>query len=67
MALAAQAGARISESLSARARPARARELAERVAEEERKSEALGIPVILMLLAWTAFLGYPAVVNLIGL
>lgn len=67
MSLAAQSGARISDSLAARARSARARELAERLAEEERKSEALGVPVVLMLLAWIGFLGYPAVVNIIGL
>ena len=38
-----------------------------RLAEEERKSEALGVPVVLMLLAWVGFLGYPALVNIIGL
>ena len=67
MSLAAQSGARISDSLSARAQSARARELSVRLAEEERKSEALGVPVVLMLLAWVGFLGYPAVVNIIGL
>jgi len=67
MSLAAQSGAKISDSLAARAQSARARELAERLAEEERKSEVLGIPVVLMLLAWIAFLGFPAIVNIIGL
>ncbi len=67
MSLAAQSGAKISESLGARAQSARARELADRLAVEERKSEALGIPVVLMLLAWMGFLGFPAVVNIIGI
>lgn len=66
MSLAAQSGARISESLAARAQSARARELAEGLAEEEQKSEALGIPVVVMLLAWVGFLGYPALVNVMG-
>lgn len=59
-------GAKISDSLAARAQSARARELAERLAEEEQTSEALGVPVVVMLLAWVGFLGYPAVVNVIG-
>ena len=66
MQLAAQSGAKISESLAARAQSARARELAERLAEEEQTSEALGVPVVVMLLAWVGFLGYPAIVNVIG-
>ena len=66
MQLAAQSGAKISDSLAARAQSARARELAERLAEEEQTSEALGVPVVVMLLAWVGFLGYPAVVNVIG-
>ena len=66
MSLAAQSGAKISDSLAARAQSARARELAERLAEEEQTSEALGVPVVVMLLAWGGFLGYPAVVNVIG-
>lgn len=67
MSLAAQAGARVSDSLAARAQSARARELADRLSEEERKSEVLGAPVVLMLLGWVCFLGYPAVLNIIGL
>lgn len=66
MSLAGQSGASISDSLASRAQSARGRELAQRLAEEERKSESLGIPVVVMLLAWMAFLGYPAVLNLIG-
>lgn len=67
MSLAGQAGARVSDSLAARARAAKARELAERLAQEERKSEVLGVPVVLMLLGWIGFLGYPAIANLIEL
>lgn len=66
MSLAGQAGARVSDSLAARARAGRARELSERLADEERKTEVLGVPVVVMLLAWVGFLGYPAVANLIG-
>lgn len=47
--------------------PAKAAKSSCAAAEEERKSEALGVPVVLMLLAWVGFLGYPAVVNIIGL
>ncbi len=66
MSLAGRSGATVSDSLASRAQSARGRELAQRLAEEERKSESLGIPVVVMLLGWMAFLGYPAVLNLVG-
>lgn len=67
MSLAGESGAQVSDSLSARAHSARARELSERLADEERKSETLGIPVVFMLLGWMGFLGYPAIANLLNL
>lgn len=66
MSLAGQSGATVSDSLASRAQSARGRQLAQRLADEERKSESLGIPVVVMLLGWMAFLGYPAVLNLVA-
>lgn len=67
MSLAAESGAQVSDSLRARAHSGRARELSDRLAEQERKSETLGIPVVFMLLGWMGFLGYPAIANLLAL
>lgn len=67
MSLAGESGTQVSDSLGARAHSARARELSERLADEERKSETLGIPVVFMLLGWMGFLGYPAIANLLDL
>lgn len=65
--LAGSSGARVTETLSARAESSRAKELAEARSEAEAKSSKLGMPVGLMLLAWAAFMGYPAVLSLMGL
>ncbi len=67
MSLAGESGTQVSDSLGARAHSARARELSERLADEERKSETLGIPVVFMLLGWMGFLGYPAIAGLLAL
>lgn len=67
MSLAAESGAQVSDSLRARAHSGRSRELSDRLAEQERKSETLGIPVVFMLLGWMGFLGYPAIANLLAL
>lgn len=66
LALAGNSGARVVETLRARAESGRDRELAEALSTAERKSESMGIPIGAMLLGWFLFLGYPAVAGLIG-
>lgn len=66
MALAGSSGAKVSETLVSRAESARSKELSERLAEAERASETMGVPVVAMLIGWMGFLGYPAVMNLVG-
>lgn len=65
--LAGQSGARVVETLRARAESARERELSESLASAQKKSESMSIPIAAMLLGWFGFLGYPAVANLLGL
>lgn len=64
--LAGTSGARITETLGARAESSRAKELAEVRSDAEAKSSQLGLPVGLMLLAWALFMGYPAIRGLMG-
>lgn len=66
MSLASASGARVSSTLIARAEASREKELANRLGEAEAKSETLGVPVVLMILGWSGFLGYPAILNLVG-
>lgn len=66
MALAGTSGAKVSETLVARAESARSKELSERLSEAERASETMGVPVVAMLIGWMGFLGYPAIMNLVG-
>ena len=66
LALAGNSGARVVETLRARAESGRDRELSEALANAERKSESMGIPIGAMLLGWFLFLGYPAIAGLIG-
>lgn len=64
--LAGNNGARVTDTLTSRAESARAKEIADIRADAEAKSSSLGLPVGLMLLAWAGFMGYPAVLNLMG-
>lgn len=64
--LAGNNGARVTDTLTARAESARAKEIADIRADAEAKSSSLGLPVGLMLLAWAGFMGYPAVLSLMG-
>lgn len=63
--LAGDSGARLTETLLARAESARKREVSEARELAERTSANLGIPVATMLFGWLGFVGYPAVANLI--
>ena len=65
--LAGGSGARITETLHARAESSREKELQEIRAEAEAKSSTLGLPVGLMLLGWAVFMAYPAILSLMGM
>lgn len=64
--LAGASGARVTDTLVARAEAARAKELSETRAAAEAASSKLGIPVGLMMFGLLGFLGFPAVSSLIG-
>ena len=64
--LAGASGARVTETLHSRAESSRDKEISDARAEAEAKSSTLGVPVGLMLLAWAGFMGYPAILNMMG-
>ena len=64
--LAGTSGARVTETLVARAHSNREKELAEVRSEAEEKSSKLGLPVGLIMVTWVFFIGYPAVKGLVG-
>lgn len=64
--LAGASGARITESLQARAEADRSREIAETSARAEARSESMNLPIAALLLGWFGFMGFPAVANLVG-
>ena len=66
LALAGDSGARIVETLQARAEASRDKELSEALIEAEKRSERMNTPVGIMLFAWVLILGYPAIQGLIG-
>lgn len=66
LSLSGDSGAKVTETLQSRAESGRQRELADAMTAAERKSESMNIPVATMLLGWVGFMGYPAVVNLLG-
>ena len=65
--LAGSSGARITETLHARAESSREKELAEIRSAAEAKSSSLGMPVGFMLVGWAIFIAYPAVLSLMGI
>ena len=67
LSLAGGSGARVTETLKARAESARGRELADATTAAEKKSESMNIPVAAMVLGWAGFMGYPAVAGLLGI
>lgn len=59
--LAGETGARVKESLRAKSHAIRIRLLADAEAVEQRRSEAMSAPVVMMLTAFVLLIGYPAV------
>lgn len=66
LSLAGNSGARVIETLQARAVSGQQRELADAMASAEKKSESMNVPVAAMILGWVGFMGYPAVIGLLG-
>ncbi len=64
MSLAAASGARITESLSAKARTARKAALTDELAAAERDSQKMSVPIAIMTFASMLFIGFPAVATL---
>lgn len=62
--LAGTSGARIRESVAARARALRARGLADARAASESATEAMSVPVVLLVLGFIVLVGYPAVAQI---
>jgi tight adherence protein C len=60
-------GARIRESLAAQAEALRAAQLAEVETEAESATERMIVPVVVLLVAFVLFIGYPAVANISGI
>lgn len=58
--LAGESGARVRESLAAKAQSIRARLLADAEAEAQRRSETMTLPVVLMLTGFVVLIGFPA-------
>jgi len=59
--LAGESGARVRDSLSAKARSIRVRLLANAEADAHRRSEAMTAPVVMMLTGFIVLIGFPAV------
>jgi tight adherence protein C len=66
LSLAGTSGARVTETLTARAESGRNRELTDALAAAEKKSESMNIPVAALMLGWAGFIGYPAIAGLLG-
>ncbi|HUY86358.1 MAG TPA: type II secretion system F family protein [Acidimicrobiales bacterium] len=63
MALAGSEGAKVRETLSAKAKTMRRREMAEAEAEANSTTEKMFLPGILLLCGFMIFIGYPAIVH----
>lgn len=59
-------GARVRQSLVSRASSLRARNLAAIEEEAERRTEQMGLPMVLLFLSFLAFVGYPALAQTMG-
>lgn len=66
LSLAGNSGARVTDTLLARAESGRKRELSTLLGEAEKRSGSMGVPIGLMLLGWIGFLVYPAISGLTG-
>jgi tight adherence protein C len=65
--LAGDSGARIRQSLDAKAAAMREHDLARARADAESQSELMAVPTVAMLLAFVLLIGYPAVANVLSL
>lgn len=63
--LAGSEGARVRTSLGAKARSIRTRGLADAEAAAQSASERMSLPVVLLMVGFVAFLGYPAVMQVL--
>ena len=59
-------GARVRQSLVSRASSLRARNLAAIEEEAERRTEQMGLPMVLLFLSFLTFVGYPALAQTMG-
>ena len=59
-------GARVRQSLVSRASSLRARNLATVEEEAERRTEQMGLPMVLLFLSFLTFVGYPALAQTMG-
>jgi Flp pilus assembly protein TadB len=64
--LAGEHGARIRQSLAAKATALRSRNLARIEHEAEQRTEHMGLPIVLLFLGFILLVGYPAFVGTIG-
>lgn len=64
--LAGSGGAPVTETLAARAEAGRAKEFTDAKTEAEKKTASLGVPLGVMLLGLVGFMGYPALIGIIG-
>jgi tight adherence protein C len=64
--LAGEHGARIRQSLAAKAQALRARNLARIEHEAEQRTEHMGLPMVLLFLGFILLVGYPAFVGTVG-
>jgi len=63
--LAGQQGAKVRASLTAKAESLRAHELATTEAEAQAATERMALPMVMLLLGFVLFIGYPAVVRVL--
>jgi hypothetical protein len=64
--LAGEHGARIRSSLSAKAESLRHRQMSEIEAAANSSTERMGVPMVLLFLAFIVLIGYPAVTLIVG-
>jgi Flp pilus assembly protein TadB len=64
--LAGEHGARIRSSLSAKAESLRHRQMSEIEASANSSTERMGVPMVLLFLAFIVLIGYPAVTLIVG-
>ena len=67
MTLVADDGAKVRDSLSARAATQRRRQLAEAEGEAEKGDQSIGIAQVVLAIGFLLFLAYPAVINVLVL